>query len=122
MKPSCGQFLLNSMRRKRQLVLPETVLTDSEVESIRCGEQLELKMAAAPLVRMALILYGFPILALLLAVLAADFMALGDAATLTLAMLVTGLCLTALRKYFQHRFQPGSMELKLERPIQAKKG
>ena len=101
LKPSCGQYLLNSLYVNRELELPTKLMPiETDIRSLRKGSLVQINIEASKLVQLALILYFLPLIGMLLIAFLADLAGFNELVIMTLVVIVLFLSMKFLKHYF----------------------
>ena len=98
--PSCGQYLLNSIRKERELELPLALLDENtDFAELKNGSHAQIMMAAGKLVKLSFLLYLFPLFAMLITALLAGFGGFHELTVVLLAFISLILSYKLLHNY-----------------------
>ncbi|PCJ39925.1 MAG: hypothetical protein COA71_12155 [SAR86 cluster bacterium] len=114
LKPSCGQYLLNSLYLNREVELPTSLLPkETDLRSLKNGSQIQINIEAGKLVQLALLLYLLPLLGMLFTAYLAELAGLSEVLIMTLVFLVLFLSMRMLSRYFQRHGRLEKITLRL---------
>ncbi|MDG2091370.1 MAG: SoxR reducing system RseC family protein [Gammaproteobacteria bacterium] len=101
LKPSCGQYLLNSLYVNRELELPTKLMPiETDIRSLKKGSLVQINIEASKLVQLALILYLLPLIGMLCTAFLADLAGFSELVIMTLVVIVLFLSMKFLKHYF----------------------
>lgn len=102
LKPSCGQYLLNSFYINRELELPvKLVLKEMNIKSLKKGSQVQINIEARKLVQFALLLYLLPLLGILLVALLAELAGFSEILIFALVVIVLSFSMRMIHRYLK---------------------
>ena len=102
LKPTCGQYLLNSFYLNREIELPLSMLPkEMDTQSLKNGTQILINIEASKLVRLSMLLYLVPLLSILLVTLLAGLAGFSEMVILGLDVIVLSLSMGMLHHYFK---------------------
>ncbi len=103
LKPTCGQYLLNSLYVNRELALPSEMLPNEiDTLSLKNGIQVQINIKATKLVQLSLLMYLFPVLSMLLVALMAELAGFSEIVILALVVFALGLSMRILHHYLKN--------------------
>lgn len=101
-KPTCGQYLLNSLYANRQIELPLSMLPkEMDTQSLKKGTQILINIEASKLVSLSMLLYLAPLLSILLMTLLGQFAGFNELVILALDIMVLFLSMRILHQYLK---------------------
>lgn len=113
-KPTCGQYLLNSLYLNREVTLPSTLLPkEIDLESLKKGTQVQINLEANKLVQLALLFYLVPLLGILLVAFLAELAGFGEMLILALVVIVLFFSMTMIRRYLKIHISLDDINLSL---------
>ena len=102
LKPTCGQYLLNSFSQNRELAIPHEILQkEIDTRSLKNGTQVQINIEAKKLVQISLQMYFLPVLGILLVALIAQLAGFNEMVILALVVFVLCFSMTILHRYFK---------------------
>ncbi len=102
LKPSCGQYLLNSFYMSRELELPaKLVPKEMNIKTLKNGTQVQINIEARKLVQFALLLYLLPLLNILLVALLAELAGFSEMLILALVVIVLSFSMSMIHRYLK---------------------
>jgi len=102
LKPSCGQYLLNSLYSNREIELPTSLVSkEMDLQALKNGTQAQLNIEAGYLVQSALLLYLLPLVAVLSTAFLAGLAGFSELTVVVLVFVVLFLSMITLRSHFQ---------------------
>lgn len=107
-KPSCGQYLLNSLYMNTEIELPTSLLPkETDIQSLQNGTQVQIDVEANKLVQLALMLYLLPLFSMLLTAFLAELAGFNEVLIMILVFIALFLSMRMLSRYFRSH---GSLE------------
>ena len=101
-KPSCGQYLLNSLYMNKEVELPTSLLPkETDIQSLKNGSLVQIDVEASKFVQLALMLYLLPLLGMLLTAFLAELAGFNEVVIMTLVFIALVLSMRMLSRYFQ---------------------
>ncbi len=102
LKPSCGQYLLNSFYMSRELELPSKLVPkEMNIKTLKNGTQVQINIEARQLVQFALLLYLLPLLNILLVALLAELAGFSEMLILALVVIVLFFSMSMIHRYLK---------------------
>ena len=102
LKPTCGQYLLNSLHLNREVAFPSRLVPkEMDVKSLKKGTQIQINIEASKLVQLALLLYLLPIISILFVALIADLAGFSEMLILALVVIVLSFSMRMIHRYFK---------------------
>ncbi len=101
-KPTCGQYLLNSLYLNREVEFPtKLVPKEIDIKSLRKGTQIQINIEANKLVQLALLLYLLPLLGILLVAFLAELAGFSEMVILALVVIVLSFSMRVIHRYLR---------------------
>lgn len=114
LKPACGQQLLQAMRGKRQIFLPDGLLRDTALTGLKAGQKAMLEIPGSSLVKLALLLYLAPLLLMLPVTLLCEMWNLSESTTVIAGFTALGLSFATLHHYLPVQSLSAQMKLTID--------
>ncbi len=103
LKPSCGQYILNSLHRDREILFPRSLFSSlsdkNNLPELKIGSQVQVEIPSRNLVQLSLLLYSVPLIAMLLFALLASLFKLNEIYSVVLVFFSLFLSFYFLNKY-----------------------
>lgn len=114
LKPSCGQYILNSLHAERALKFPVALLTGNiDLDELKNGTHAQIKIAAGKLVQLSLLLYMLPLLLVLTSTLFSALAGFNELTTVVLAFITLLLSFTILHNYMENHLSADNIKVRL---------
>tara|TARA_R110000772_G_scaffold140286_4_gene249471 strand:+ start:1488 stop:1955 length:468 start_codon:yes stop_codon:yes gene_type:complete len=112
LKPSCGQYLLNSLHTERTLQLPVNCLAGSiDISTLKKGMHAQIKITAAKLVQLSLLLYILPLLLVLTSALLAALAGFTELISVVVVFITLLLSFIGMHSYIKNHVNAENMNI-----------
>lgn len=101
LKPSCGQYLLNSLHANRAIEFPINLLPEVDIHLLKKGSQAQIKIEESKLLQLVLLMYLFPLFSMLLAAYLTWLVGLNEIAVMISVSSALILSMKVLSLYFR---------------------